>query len=222
MRKYAVIVAGGKGLRMNADIPKQFLCINNLPILMHTLTSFYNFDETIKIILVLPKSQFAYWQELCEKYEFKIPHTLVQGGETRFHSVKNGLSRVHGNSLVAIHDGVRPFVSNETIHRCYLLAEFKGSAIPTIDSVDSLRYIDENGNKSVDRAKYKLVQTPQVFQNELLQKAYEQDYNELFTDDASVFESIGGKINITEGNRENIKITTAFDMEVAKAIINSQ
>ncbi len=222
MRKYAVIVAGGKGLRMNADIPKQFLCINDLPILMHTINSFYNFDKTIKIILVLPKSQFNYWQELCEKYHFQIEYTLVQGGKTRFHSVKNGLSRVHGNSLVAIHDGVRPFTSKETISRCFITAQEKGCAIPVTDSVDSLRYYDENGSKSVDRAKYKLVQTPQVFQTDLLQKAYEQEYNDIFTDDASVFESIGGKIFLTEGNRENIKITTAFDLEVAKAIINSQ
>lgn len=220
LKKYAVIVAGGKGKRMHANIPKQFLCIDGSPILMHTISAFYKCDKSINLILVLPKNQFEYWISLCEKHNFQIPYTLVQGGETRFHSVKNGLSKVHGDSLVAIHDGVRPFVNNETINRCFELAKDKGCAIPVVESVDSLRFIDQDKNISVDRNKYKLVQTPQVFKAELLQKAYEQDFSEQFTDDASVYEANGEKIYLTDGNRENIKITTSFDLSIAEAIIN--
>ncbi len=218
MEKYAIIVAGGKGERMNAVMPKQFLAICGVPVLMRTLENFHTTDNTIQLILVLPESQFAYWKEICEKYDFSVPHQLVGGGETRFHSVKNGLAQVPIDSLVAVHDGVRPFVSEEAIRRCYDLAQAKGSAIPVVNSVDSIRLVDENGNQSVDRTHYRMVQTPQVFQSSLLKKAFEQAYSPLFTDDASVLEAMGTKVFLTEGNRENIKITTPFDLKVAEAL----
>jgi 2-C-methyl-D-erythritol 4-phosphate cytidylyltransferase len=218
MEKYAIIVAGGKGERMNAGMPKQFLPIGGVPVLMRTLEKFYTSDKAIRLILVLPETQFTYWKEICEKYDFSIPHQIVGGGETRFHSVKNGLAQVSSNSLVAVHDGVRPFVSEDTINRCYTLAMEKGVAIPVVESVDSIRLVKENGNQSVDRTLYRMVQTPQVFQSSLLKKAFEQTYSPLFTDDASVVEAMGSKVFLTEGNRENIKITTPFDLKIAEAL----
>lgn len=222
VKKYVVIVAGGKGQRMNATLPKQFLTIGNKPILMHTITAFYTYDPLAKIILVLPSSQFSFWKELCQKHHFDIPHQLVEGGATRFHSVKNGLSIVPSQALVAIHDGVRPFVSTQTIEQCFQAAEQNGTAIPTINLVDSIRHVDEKGNKAVDRNAYRLVQTPQVFQSTLLKKAYEQNYTTAFTDDASVVEALGHQVKLVDGNRENIKITTPLDLQIAKVILNKQ
>ena len=222
MKKYVIIVAGGKGERMNADLPKQFLPIGNKPILMHTLAAFYGYDPLASIILVLPGTQFPFWQKLCEEYHFTIPHLLAEGGETRFHSVKNGLSLVTEDSLVAVHDGVRPFVNKTTMHRCFDSAELNGSGIPVIELVDSIRYIDETGNKSVNRSNYRLVQTPQVFQSTLLKEAYQQEYTPRFTDDASVVEALGKKVQLVEGNKKNIKITTPFDLEVAEVILKNK
>jgi 2-C-methyl-D-erythritol 4-phosphate cytidylyltransferase len=219
VKKYVIIVAGGKGERMNAGLPKQFLPIGNKPILMHTLAAFYEYDPQVSIILVLPGSQFSFWKKLCEEHHFAIPHLLTEGGETRFHSVKNGLLLVTEDSLVAVHDGVRPFVSQATIFRCFEAAGLKGSAIPTTELIDSIRYIDEKGNKAVNRNNYRLIQTPQVFQSTLLKEAYQQKYTPDFTDDASVVEALGKKIQLVEGNKENIKITTPFDLEIAKILI---
>lgn len=220
--KIAIIVAGGKGERMKTEVPKQFIEILGKPILMHTIEAFLKFDNTIQIILVLPQVQLDYWQELCKKHSFYTTHKIVVGGETRFQSVKNGLEAIKSTGLVAVHDGVRPLVSEDTIARCYSAAENKGNAIPVVDCVDSIRQITPNGNESVDRTAYKLVQTPQVFEVELLKSAYEQPYSSLFTDDASVAENLGLKINLVDGNRENIKITTAFDLRLAEILLKHE
>lgn len=204
---------------MNAGLPKQFLPIGNKPILMRTLAAFYRYDPQATIILVLPGSQFSFWKQLCEEHHFTIPYLLTKGGETRFHSVKNGLSLVTEHSLVAVHDGVRPFVSQATIHRCFEAAELNGSGIPATELVDSIRYVDEKGNKAVNRSNYRLVQTPQVFQSALLKEAYQQEYTPGFTDDASVIEALGKEVQLVEGNKENIKITTPFDLEIATILI---
>jgi len=219
--KIAIIVAGGKGTRMQADIPKQFIEIHGKPVLMHTLEAFHRYDDSIQLILVLPASQLNAWKKLCLKHAFLLPHQIVSGGETRYNSVLNGLSQIKTPALIAVHDGVRPFVSNGTIKRCFDEAEKHGSAIPVIDIVDSIRQIKKTGSQSVDRSNYKLVQTPQVFDSEILKKAYEQDFSALFTDDASVVEALGLKITLVEGNRENIKITTAFDLILAETVISS-
>ena len=214
-----LIVAGGKGLRIGSDLPKQFLPIGGKPVLMHTIEAFHHFDRTMKIILVLPQEQQTYWQELCAKHSFVIEHTVVDGGETRFHSVKNGLACVN-SGLVGVHDGVRPFVSPEVIKRCYELAAIKKAVIPVIDVVETVRHITETGSETVSRNDYKLVQTPQVFDAELLKQAYAQEYTPFFTDDASVVEAMGIPVCLVEGNRENIKITTPFDLKISSALVN--
>ena len=219
MNKTAIIVAGGKGERMNADIPKQFLEIKGKPILIHTLEAFMNFDASLQLILVLPAAQFKFWETLCKKHALNIPHQIVAGGQTRFQSVKNGLDAVKVPAIVAIHDGVRPLVSKETISRCFDAAAKFGAAIPTMDAIESIRFVDANGSKSVDRNAYKMVQTPQVFDAELLKKAYEQEFSVLFTDDASVVEAMGATVHLVDGNRENIKITTEFDLIVAERLL---
>ncbi|EJX07664.1 2-C-methyl-D-erythritol 4-phosphate cytidylyltransferase [gut metagenome] len=219
--KYALIVAGGKGLRMGSDIPKQFLQIGGKPILMHTLDTFYAYDSDVKIILVLPHSQQEYWKQLCVEYQFQIPHTLVDGGETRYHSVKNGLAMVQGSGLVAVHDGVRPFVSREVLARCYDLAEKYQAVVPVIGVVETIRCLQNGESVTVPRNEYCLVQTPQVFDIKLLCKAYEQSFTSDFTDDASVVEAMGVKVTLTEGNRENIKITTPFDLKIATVLVES-
>lgn len=219
MTHTVLIVAGGKGLRMGSDLPKQFLPIGGKPVLMHTIEAFHHFDRTMKIILVLPQEQQTYWQELCAKHSFVIEHTVVDGGETRFHSVKNGLACVN-SGLVGVHDGVRPFVSPEVIKRCYELAAIKKAVIPVIDVVETVRHITETGSETVSRNDYKLVQTPQVFDAELLKQAYAQEYTPFFTDDASVVEAMGVSVCLAKGNRENIKITTPFDLKISSALVN--
>jgi len=220
--KIAIIVAGGKGLRMQADIPKQFIAIKGKPILMHTLEVFHRYDPSIQLLLVLPTVQIDYWKELCVKYFFNLPHQIITGGETRFNSVKNGLDAIKSHSLVAVHDGVRPFVSIPTIKRCFDTAEEFGSAIPVVNMEESIRQISGDESQSVDRTSFKLVQTPQVFDSIILKKAYEQNFSTVFTDDASVVEAAGSKIYLVEGNRENIKITTGFDLELAEILCNSK
>lgn len=218
LEKYAIIVAGGKGERMQGKLPKQFLPIAGLPILMHTLRTFNRCDPSIKLILVLPQIQFDLWTELCQKHSFEMNYQLSAGGNTRFHSVLSGLLLVPENALVAVHDGVRPFVSAETIHRCYALAAKQKAVVPAVEAIDSIRIIDEKGNKSINRNLIRLVQTPQVFQSSVLKKAYQQEYNDLFTDDASVVEALGEQVFLVDGNRENIKITTTYDMIIGEAI----
>jgi len=214
MKKTIIIVAGGKGERMQTDIPKQFISINGKPILMHTIEAFYCYDNSISIIVVLPAMQINYWKELCKEYNFSIDHKIVEGGESRFHSVKNGLNVSETHSLIGVHDGVRPLVSKETISLCFNCAKKYKAVVPAVNLVDSVRYVDENKNYTCDRTKYKLVQTPQVFDGELLKKSYEQCFSPSFTDDASVVEAFGAKIHLIEGNRENIKITVGFDLKL--------
>ena len=219
MKRHIIIVAGGKGLRMGGDIPKQFLPVCGKPVLMRTIEAFYAFDNQIHIILVLPVSQQAYWKDLCQTYNFNLLHEIADGGETRFHSVLNGLARVHGEGLVGIHDGVRPFVSQEVIARCYAEAEQKKAVIPVIGVVETVRCLEGEDSVTVPRDKYKLVQTPQVFDVALLKRAYQQDYTDMFTDDASVVEALGKKVHLVEGNRENIKLTTPFDLKLAEMLV---
>jgi 2-C-methyl-D-erythritol 4-phosphate cytidylyltransferase len=221
MKLYALIVAGGSGKRMGADIPKQYLELAGKPVLMHTLERFKAFDESIEIITVLPENQIRFWAHLQNKYSFNIPHTLVKGGKSRFFSVRNGLKFVEAPGIVAIHDGVRPFVSIETINRCFETAKKLGNAIPVISPNDTLRIINEQGSCPINRIHVKLVQTPQVFKAELIIKAYEQDYQPEFTDDAAVLEKMGETINLVEGNRENIKITNPEDLLISNALLPS-
>ena len=220
MQLYAVIVAGGFGKRMDAEIPKQFLELAGRPILMHTIERFKAFDDSIEIITVLPENQLRHWFDLQEKHSFKIVHTLVKGGASRYDSVKNGLEFVNAPGLVAIHDGVRPFVTLDTISRCFVEAEKAGNAIPVISPSDSLRMVTEKGSIPVDRRQVRQVQTPQVFSAELIKKAYSQNYSHGFTDDATVFEMNGGIINLVEGNRENIKITNPEDLLIAQVFLS--
>lgn len=220
---HLIIVAGGKGLRMGEPIPKQFLSIAGKPILMHTIERFYQYQSSLQIILVLPENQISFWNTLCETFHFQIPHTLATGGATRFHSVLNGLSLIHTNKgLTAVHDGVRPFVSAKTISNCFTQAQTHGAAIPTIPLIDSIREHKGTTSWSRPRNLFCLVQTPQVFKTDVLKTAYEQAYNEDFTDDASVVEAAGFKVHLAEGNPENIKITSPFDILVARALAEKE
>ena len=218
MKKHIIIVAGGKGLRMGGDIPKQFLPVCGKPVLMRTLEAFHAYDASMRLILVLPVSQQAYWKQLCEEYQFDLVHEIADGGETRFHSVKNGLALVEEEGLVGVHDGVRPFVSQEVITRCYEEAASLKAVIPVIGVVETVRHLTEEGSETVPRDQYKLVQTPQVFDVTLLRRAYQQEYTDLFTDDASVVEALDEKVYLVEGNRENIKLTTPFDLKLAELL----
>lgn len=206
-------------MRMGGELPKQFLCIGGKPILMHTLESFHRFDEAMQLILVLPLDHQPLWQTLCEEHAFSLPYRLADGGETRFHSVKNGLALITGEGVVAIHDGVRPFVSSEVLHRCFTAAVTHHAVLPVVPIVDTVRELTAEGSRTVDRDAYKLVQTPQVFDVTLLKTAYEQPFTPFFTDDASVVEALGRTITLVEGNRENIKITTPFDLKIAEALL---
>ncbi len=245
MNKYAIIVAGGKGLRMGGELPKQFIPIEGRPVLMRTLDTFHACDKSIQIILVLPRDHQAYWRELCAQYQFAVPHRLADGGATRFHSVLNGLALTEeAEALVAVHDGVRPFVSHEVIKRCYSEAETYDAVVPVVPVVETVRQlVGEDSLEgdvrhpegtfnsqlstlnfqsiTVDRNAYRLVQTPQTFRATLLHRAYEQPYSDAFTDDASVVEAMGYSVHLTEGNRENIKLTTPFDLTVARALVNT-
>ncbi len=221
MKKYAIIVAGGKGLRMGGELPKQFIPIEGRPVLMRTLDTFHACDESIQIILVLPRDHQDYWRELCAQYQFAVPHRIADGGATRFHSVQNGLALVEeAEALVAVHDGVRPFVNHEVIERCYSEAEAHGAVVPVIPVVETVRQLVGEASITVDRNAYRLVQTPQTFRATLLRRAYEQPYCDAFTDDASVVEALGHSVYLTDGNRENIKLTTPFDLTVARALIS--
>ncbi len=222
MSDYIIVVAGGKGLRMGSDIPKQFLPIGDKPVLMRTLERFREYSDDLQIILVLPEAQQEYWQELCKKYDFKVEYLLANGGQTRFHSVQNGLALVPDNAegVVGIHDGVRPFPSIGVIRNCYETARIAKAVIPVIPVVETVRHLNNDDSMTVPRNEYRLVQTPQTFDIQLLKAANHQPYNDGFTDDASVVESYGHKITLVEGNRENIKITTPYDITVAEAIIN--
>ena len=221
---YVIIVAGGKGLRMGSDIPKQFLPIGGKPVLMRTLERFREYDKDLKIILVLPEAQQDYWQGLCKEYDFQVEYQLANGGQTRFHSVQNGLALIPDNAegVVGVHDGVRPFPSIDVIRNCYTTAREKKAVIPVIPVVETVRHLlvhSKDKSITVPRDEYRLVQTPQTFDIQLLKAANRQPYNDGFTDDASVVESYGHEITLVEGNRENIKITTPYDMKIAEVLI---
>jgi 2-C-methyl-D-erythritol 4-phosphate cytidylyltransferase len=223
---YVIIVAGGKGLRMGSDIPKQFLPISGKPVLMRTLERFRQYSPTLQIILVLPKAQQDYWQELCKEYDFKVEYLLADGGETRFHSVQHGLALIPDDAegVVGVHDGVRPFPSIEVIRNCYETARTAKAVIPVIPVVETVRHISLTSHlspltsKTVPRNEYRLVQTPQAFDIQLLKAANRQPYNDGFTDDASVVEAFGFDITLVDGNRENIKITTPYDLKIAEVL----
>lgn len=219
MNLIALIVAGGSGSRMGSGIPKQFLRLAGKPILMHTIERFNSFSGSIKIIVVLPENQLDYWESLCREYSFPIPHITVPGGNSRFISVRNGLELAGDKGLVAIHDGVRPLVSRETIKRSFEAASEFGNAIPVISPAESLRLLEGEESSPVDRNKIKIIQTPQVFDVNLIKKAYLLENSEAFTDDATVFEKAGGKIHLIEGNRENIKITNPEDLIICEALL---
>ena len=206
---------------MGASIHKQFLPVNGLPILMLTIKRFREYDGSLRIILVLPKEQHEYWNELCKNYHFTDAYAVVEGGETRFHSVRNGLAAIPDDTqgVVGIHDGVRPFPSVEVIRACYETARTAKAVIPVVPVVETVRHIVAGGKtETVDRADYRLVQTPQTFDIQLLKQAYAQPYRDCFTDDASVVESAGHEVTLIEGNRENIKITTPFDLRIARIL----
>lgn len=222
MSEFAIIVAGGSGSRMKSDIPKQYLPLEGLPVLMHTINAFYQYSNTIKIILVLPEHDFDFWKELCSRHQYNIPHTIVAGGKSRFQSVKKGISEISSSGMVAIHDGVRPLVHKEIIAASFQIAQIHGCAVASVRLKESLRKADQDTTKSVDRSKYRLIQTPQTFRNEIILQAYELDESPHMTDDASVAEAAGNKISLFEGSYENIKITTPEDLWIAEAIMKNR
>lgn len=220
MQRYIIIVAGGQGLRINAQLPKQFLPIGGRPILMRTIERFYDFDATMPIIIVLPQKHIDTWKTLCHKYGFDIKHDIVAGGEERFFSVRNALSKIPDGVVVGIHDGVRPFANNNTIAKAFVQAEMDGCAIPALPVKESVRIADGNTSTTLDRNNIMIVQTPQCFRSEIIKTAYNTPYKPLFTDDATVVETVLKKhICITPGNAENIKITTPLDLELAEFLL---
>jgi 2-C-methyl-D-erythritol 4-phosphate cytidylyltransferase len=221
LKNAVVIVAGGSGKRMGSEIPKQFIQLTGKPVLMHTINKFHHFDPTIKIVLVLPFDHIETWNRKCSEHRFTIAHEIVPGGEERYFSVKNGLSKIDDKYIVAIHDGVRPLVTEKVIVDAFRLAETHGGAVPVIPPGESLRKIHGDESNSVDRNQFVLVQTPQAFKSELIKKAYEIPYQEKFTDDATVFEAAGHTIHLVEGNPENIKITQPADLIFAEAVLKT-
>jgi len=222
MKKFALIVAGGSGSRMKYNIPKQFILINDRPVLMHTFDLFINFDPQMDFVLVLPPDQLTLWNTLCEMHQFQIKYKIAIGGETRFHSVKNGLDLITDEGIVFIHDGVRPLVSAKTLQNCFETTIEYGNALPVIPVSESVRVVEGIESKAVDRAKYFMVQTPQTFQTSLIQKAYRWAKSDSFTDDASVLESMGETVHLVEGNRENIKITYPEDLVFAGVFLKNR
>lgn len=222
MKKFALIMAGGSGTRMKTKVPKQFMEIAGLPVIMHTILRFEQFDPEIQFIIVLPENQFDLWEQLCKKHNFSKSFKLAKGGETRFHSVKNGLKLIDEEGIVFIHDAVRPLVSVQTLQNCIDTTIIKGNALPVIPVTDSVRISENDHSFPADRSKIFLVQTPQTFQTSQIISAYNCVTHSGFTDDATVLESTGFEINLVEGNRENIKITTPADLIIAEAFLNKK
>ena len=219
MKKIVIIVAAGMGRRMNSDIPKQFILLDNIPILIRTIQVFYSYDSNIEIRLILPGEEIETWDKLCQEYNFALKHTVLSGGETRFQSVHNGLVDIDNPVLIAIHDGVRPLVSTKTIDDCFKIAEENGTAVPVLPLKESIREVLGEDSVSRNRGMFRIVQTPQVFQSEILLDAYNTEYLESFTDDASVVEHAGYKIYLSDGNEENIKITSPIDLRIAEILL---
>lgn len=226
MERFAILVAGGQGLRMGGDVPKQFLPLDGRPVLMHAIDRFREVFPDMHIIVVLPQGQHDYWHDLCRRHHLEGGFLTAPGGDTRFHSVLNGLNAIPADvseGLVGVHDGVRPFVSRDTLRRCYEEAARSGTAVPVVPVVETLRHVSPDGESmTVPRSDYRLVQTPQVFSLALLRRAYRQPYAPHFTDDASVVEALGERITLVEGNRENIKLTTPADLLLAKGIMEAR
>ncbi|MEP7169819.1 MAG: 2-C-methyl-D-erythritol 4-phosphate cytidylyltransferase [Bacteroidota bacterium] len=220
MKRFTIIPAAGIGQRFGTDVPKQFVELNGKPVLMHTLERFTFTNE--KIILVLHPEFISFWKKLCEKFSFNVLHIIVEGGKTRTDSVKNGLTIIKEDGVVAIHDAVRPLVSRKLIEKIFAVAEEKENAVPAIPIQDSLRKSEGEKNFSVDRKEYRMVQTPQCFHINKLKAAYENFSGKEFTDDASVYEASGEKINLVEGESSNLKITEPGDLLIAEALIQSQ
>jgi 2-C-methyl-D-erythritol 4-phosphate cytidylyltransferase len=220
-KNYAIIVGGGSGTRMRSTVPKQFLLLYNKPVLMHTIDAFYSSAAKPAIVLVLPAAYHAYWEQLCNEHNFTVTHQLIAGGETRFHSVKNGLDTIEDDvdSIIAVHDAVRPLISREIIEKTYHYAAEHGNAVTAVKSRDSVRLLEKGGSKSLIRDDVYLVQTPQTFQSAHIKIAYLQPYSSKFTDDASVVEEMGVKINLTEGDHRNIKITFPEDIAIAEMFL---
>lgn len=221
LKRSVIIVAGGSGTRMNSDIPKQFLLLNGLPVLMHSVNAFRKFNPSVQIVIALPRAYYSLWDTLCLKYNFLAKHELTPGGETRAQSVKNALALVPGTGFTAIHDGVRPLVSEETIRKAFYEAELFGNAVPVIPVNESVRKTEGTSNMAVPRDTLYIVQTPQVFKTGLIKKAYSLLDKDDFTDDATILETTGEKIHLFEGNRENIKITYPNDLLIAEDLFRS-
>lgn len=217
-----IVVAGGSGTRMGADIPKQFIELNGRPILMHTLENLEAMDSAMQLVLMLPENQIPFWNKLVEKHSFSVAHKVAAGGKTRFESVRNGLKMVSNADVIGVHDGVRPFVSERVVRSCFEMAQSNGAAIPVVPIIQSLRRIDVEPSKAVDRNTYRAVQTPQCFQAEILRKAYELAQGTEYSDDATVVESMGKNIYLVEGNEENIKITSPIDLKLARLIVGTR
>ncbi|PDH48458.1 MAG: 2-C-methyl-D-erythritol 4-phosphate cytidylyltransferase [Bacteroidetes bacterium MED-G21] len=220
MKRYAIIVAGGSGQRMESLVPKQFMELNQKPVLMHTIEKFYSAASSIHIVVVLPKTHHGVWATLCQKHQFSIPHQICEGGASRFQSVRNGLKLCLEDSIIAVHDGVRPLIHPEHILNLYNEAKSKSAVIPVFPILESIRKVEGEASKALDRSQYYSVQTPQCFSSEILLKAYQQKEQETFTDDASVVEAIGKKIHLFNGDRMNIKLTTPEDFVFAEALLN--
>jgi 2-C-methyl-D-erythritol 4-phosphate cytidylyltransferase len=220
VQNWVIVVAGGSGSRMGSETPKQFLYLLGKPIILHTLEKFIEFDDSINIVVVLPKGEESRFQKIVAEHQFNHPISIVQGGTTRFHSVKNGLEKLENQGIVGIHDSVRPLVSVNTLKETYSKAKTLGNAIPVISPNDSMRWVDSKSNRSIDRGSLRIIQTPQCFKADLIKEAFNTEYQEAFTDDASVFEHAGYQINLVDGNRENIKLTTPEDLKIAESLLD--
>ena len=220
VKKYAVIVAGGKGARMGSDVPKQFLPLLGIPLMCHAVQAFAAAIPGINIILVLPSDQLGSAQTVLRSYIGNIKVATVSGGETRYHSVANGLKLINDDGIVFVHDGARPLISEELIIRCYRQTIEKGNAIPAIPAIESMRLLDVSGSsKSLNRDQLRVVQTPQTFRTNIILPAFKLPYQSSFTDEASVVEAAGHEIHLIEGRTDNIKVTRAEDMVVAEALL---
>jgi 2-C-methyl-D-erythritol 4-phosphate cytidylyltransferase len=222
MQRSTIIVAGGSGKRMGADMPKQFLLLKGKPLLMWTIEAIHRFDAHMQLIVVLPEDHHANWQDMCSEHQFLVPHTLVSGGAERFHSTQEGLRAVTHEGLVAVHDGVRPLVDTELIARCFQAAEEHGAAIPVVAISSSVRQVQDHGSLAVDRTRLRAVQTPQCFKVPLLRRAFELAYDPAFTDEATLVERLGMEVQLVDGEERNIKVTTPFDLLVAEVVLKNQ
>ncbi len=222
MERSVIIVAGGVGKRMASPVPKQFMLVKGKPVICHAISAFHQYDPAMQLIVVLPKEQIDSWRVLCIGHGFTIDHTVVAGGEERFHSVREGLKEVAHDGLVAVHDGVRPLVSVELIERCFAAAEMHGAAIPVVPVSSSMRELVGEGSRALDRSRLRIVQTPQCFHVELLRKAFELPYDPAFTDEATLVERTGNLVSLVEGDERNLKVTTPDDLVLAAALLEEE